>query len=98
MITDFTKEPLGSSSPYVLFKNAQNFDIAVNSITEAIWQDRFGRNRHTWYGLEQMATEAIAAFGYITMDSFQAGATLTLPNQVLRDTSTGEYYLSLIHI
>ena len=26
------------------------------------------------------------------MDSFQAGATLTLPNQTLRDTSTGEYY------
>lgn len=31
-------------------------------------------------------------YGYITMDSFQAGATLTLLNQVLRDTRNGEYY------
>lgn len=87
-----TMNPLGSTSPYDLFDNAQNFDTAINSITAAIWQDRLGRTRHTWYGLEQMAKAAIAAFGYITMDSFQDGATLTLPNQVLRDTSTGEYY------
>lgn len=87
-----TMNPLGSTSPYDLFDNAQNFDIAINSITTAIWQDRFGTSRHTWHGLESMAKAAIAAFAYITMDSFQAGATLTLPNQVLRDTSTGEYY------
>lgn len=87
-----TMNPLGSTSPYDLFDNAQNFDTAINSITAAIWQDRLGKGRHTWYGLEKMAKAAIAAFGYITMDSFQAGATLTLPNQVLRDTSTGEYY------
>lgn len=87
-----TMNPLGSTSPYDLFDNSQNFDTAINSITAAIWQDRFGKSRHTWYGLEEMAKAAIAAFGYITMDSFQAGATLTLPNQVLRDTSTGEYY------
>ncbi|MDU1059780.1 MAG: tail fiber domain-containing protein [Leclercia adecarboxylata] len=87
-----TMNPLGSTSPYDLFDNSQNFDTAINSITAAIWQDRLGRTRHTWYGLEQMAKAAIAAFGYITMDSFQDGATLTLPNQVLRDTSTGEYY------
>ncbi len=87
-----TLNPLGSASPYDLFDNAQNFDFAINDITNAIWKDRFGRNRQTWYGLEQLAKSAIAAFGYITLDSFQAGATLTLPNQALRDTSTGEYY------
>lgn len=87
-----TMNPLGSTSPYDLFDNAQNFDIAFNTITAAIWQDRLGKSRHTWHGLETMAKVAIAAFGYITMDSFQDGATLTLPNQVLRDTSTGEYY------
>ncbi|MGE2346604.1 hypothetical protein [Enterobacter asburiae] len=92
MTTYNTGNPLGSAAAKDLFDNAQNFDFAINDITQAIWQDRFGRGRHTWYGLEQMATEAIAAFGYITMDSFQAGATLTLPNQVLRDTATGEYY------
>jgi len=87
-----TMNPLGSTSPFDMFDNAQNFDIAINSITAAIWQDRFGQSRHTWHGLETMAKAAIAAFGYITLDSFQAGATLTLPNQVLRDTTTGEYY------
>lgn len=92
MTTYNTGNPLGSAAAKDLFDNAQNFDFAINDITQAIWQDRFGRNRHTWYGIEKLATEAIAAFGYITMDSFQAGATLTLPNQVLRDTSTGEYY------
>lgn len=92
MTTYNTGNPLGSAAAKDLFDNAQNFDFAINDITNAIWQDRFGRNRQTWYGLEQLAKAAIAAFGYITMDSFQAGATLTLPNQVLRDTSTGEYY------
>ncbi|HCL6722688.1 TPA: tail fiber domain-containing protein [Citrobacter freundii] len=87
-----TMNPLGSTSPYDLFDNAQNFDTAINSVTAAIWLDRFGVSRHTWHGLEAMAKAAIAAFGYITLDSFQTGATLTLPNQVLRDTSTGEYY------
>ncbi len=90
-----TMNPLGSTSPYDLFDNAQNFDIAINSITAAIWQDRFGKSRHTWYGLEAMAKAAIAAFGYITMDSFQVGATITLPNQVLRwklPDGDGDYY------
>ncbi len=98
-----TNKPLGSTDPKELFDNAQNFDYAMNSITAAIWLDRFGRSRHTWYGLEGMAIktisdindagkQAIRELGYITMDSFQAGATLTLPNQILRDTTTGEYY------
>lgn len=92
-----TLNPLGSTSPYDLFDNAQNFDFAINDITNAIWQDRFGRNRQTWYGLEQLAKAAIAAFGYITLKSFQAGAPLpnnelTLPNQALQDETDGEYY------
>lgn len=87
-----TNNPLGSVDPRDLYDNSQNFDNAINSITAAIWLDRFGHTRHTWHGLETMAKAAIAAFGYITIDSFQLGATLKLPNQVLRDTSTGEYY------
>lgn len=92
MTTYATNNPLGSVDPRDLYDNSQNFDNAINSITAAIWLDRFGHTRHTWHGLETMAKAAIAAFGYITIDSFQLGATLTLPNQVLRDTSTGEYY------
>lgn len=43
-------------------------------------------------GLENLYNLAISQVGYITMDSFEDGATLTLPNQVLRYKSTGEYY------
>lgn len=43
-------------------------------------------------GLENLYNQAISQVGYITMDSFEDGATLTLPNQVLRHKETGEYY------
>lgn len=36
--------------------------------------------------------KASGKIGYITMDSFEDGATLTLHNQVLRYKATGEYY------
>lgn len=87
-----THNPLGSTDPRDLFDNAQNLDTAINSITAALWQDRFGRKRKTWYGLQKDAQEAIATFGYITLDSFEGGATLKLPNQVLRWKNNGEYY------
>ncbi|MBK0350826.1 exo-alpha-sialidase [Leclercia adecarboxylata] len=87
-----TNNPLGSTDPSDLYDNAQNFDTAINSITTAIWLDRFGGTRQTWFGIEGLARAAIAAFGYIKMGTFQLGATLTLPNQILRDTTTGEDY------
>lgn len=43
-------------------------------------------------GLEHRYNQAISQVGYITTDSFEDGATLTLPNQVLRYEATGEYY------
>lgn len=87
-----TNKPLGSTDPKELFDNAQNFDYALNDITQAIWRDRFGRARNTWFSIESMAKSAIAAFGYIEMGTFQVGATLKLPNQILRDATTGESY------
>ncbi|QLZ59594.1 hypothetical protein HV079_10760 [Citrobacter freundii] len=92
MTTYFTKNPLGSSSPYDLFDNAQNFDTAVNSITAAIWQDRFGKNRLTWHGIESLATQSMLNYGYITAKSFEQGYTLLTPNTVLQLESDGEYY------
>lgn len=92
MTTYNTGNPLGSAAAKDLFDNAQNLDFAVNSITQIIWMDRFGRGRKTWYGIEKEAEHAMLAFGYVTIDSFEEGATLTLPNQVLRFESNGEYY------
>lgn len=62
---------------------------------EMEYTDRFGGEHYTIEGLRWLAQQAIAAFGYITLDSFQDGATLTLPNHVLRfklPDGDGEYY------
>ncbi|EJY0635088.1 phage tail protein [Salmonella enterica subsp. enterica serovar Schwarzengrund] len=46
----------------------------------------------TLNGLEHLYEQAISQAGYITLDSFEDGNNLTLPNQVLRFEATGEYY------
>ena len=56
------------------------------------YTDRFGNQHYTIEGMRWLAQQAIAAYGYITLDSFEDGNTLTLPNQVLRLEATGEYY------
>lgn len=96
MTTYFTKEPLGSTSPYVLFDNAQNFDYALNDITQAIWKDRFGRNRKTYWGWEQESAAQllnqqqrfntfIQSSGYKVIGEYTAGPlTITEYNQLIR--------------
>ncbi|WP_157962061.1 hypothetical protein [Rahnella sp. NRRL B-41462] len=53
MTTYNTGNPLGSSAAKDLYDNAQNLDYALNSITQAIWRDRLGRNRRSYWGMEQ---------------------------------------------
>lgn len=53
MTTYATNNPIGSMDPKDLFDNAKNLDFAVNDITKAIWKDRFGRDRKTYWGMEQ---------------------------------------------
>lgn len=91
MATTPTQLPIPSEKPQDLKFNAGKIDEFVTS-KGWTYTDRFGVKHYTIEGLKHIAEQAISAFGYITMDSFQAGATLTLPNQVLRDISTGEYY------
>ena len=62
----------------------------VLDVTDTI-RDQSVTNK-TLDGLENLYNQAISQVGYITMDSFEGGATLTLPNQVLRYEATGEYY------
>ena len=47
-----TRNPVPSADMRDVFDNAQNLDLALNNITSAIWTDRFGRSRMSWYGLE----------------------------------------------
>lgn len=91
MATIPTNNDIPSESPQDLAFNAGKIDEVVNSPNN-YYSDRFGVQRWTFRGISYTASQAIAQFGYIVIDSFQLGATLTLPNQVLRDTSTGEYY------
>lgn len=91
MPTTPTSNPIPSESPRDLKFNAGKVDEFVNSGND-YFTDRFGVKRLTIEGIGSIALDAVSEIGFVTLDSFQAGATLTLPNQVLRDTSTGEYY------
>ena len=91
MTTTPTNLPIPSEDPRDLKFNAGKFDEVVSSDAH-YYTDRFGVQRWTIAGFQYTALEAIRAYGYITMDSFEDGATLTLPNQVLRYESNGEYY------
>lgn len=91
MATTPTNKPIPSEDPRDLKFNAGKIDEVVNS-GEHYYTDRFGVRRWTIAGFQYTAEEAIRNYGYITMDSFEDGATLTLHNQVLRYEATGEYY------
>ncbi len=91
MATQPTQNAVPSESPRDLKFNAGKIDEFVTSLQNK-YIDRFGGQHFTIEGMRWLAQQAISAFGYITVDSFQVGATLTLPNQILRDTTSGEYY------
>lgn len=91
MATTPTNSPIPSEDPRDLKFNAGKIDEVVTSDAHH-YTDRFGVPRWTIAGFQYTAEEAIRNYGYITMDSFEDGATLTLPNQVLRYEATGEYY------
>ncbi|MEY0734388.1 SGNH/GDSL hydrolase family protein [Providencia stuartii] len=106
MIKYNTNNPIGSPSVKDIHDNSINFDNAVNDRSSEVWIDRFGQNRKSWYGIEKESEKALTEFrqeskaailaaGYVPIDSFQDGATLTIQNQVLRwkqPDGDGEYY------
>lgn len=91
MATTPTNKPIPSEDPRDLKFNAGKIDEVVSGDNH-YYTDRFGVRRWTIAGFQHTSEEAIRNYGYITMDSFEDGATLTLPNQVLRYEATGEYY------
>ena len=96
MTTYATNNPLGSMDPKDLFDNAQNMDFALNDVTKAIWQDRFGRSRKTFWGMEQSAIAQlllqeqrfdlfIESSGYKVIGDYSAGPlTVNEYNQLIR--------------
>lgn len=91
MATQPTQNPVPSESPRDLKFNAGKIDEFVTSLVNT-YIDRFGNEHYTIEGLRWLAQQAIAQYGWIPVGTFQAGATLTLPNQILKDTTDGEYY------
>lgn len=91
MATQPTNLPVPSESPRDLQFNAGKIDEFVTSLVNT-YIDRFGNEHYTIEGLCWIAQQAIAQYGWIPIGTFQAGATLTLPNQILKDTTDGEYY------
>lgn len=91
MATTPTNLPVPSESPRDLKFNAGKIDEFVTSPNHT-YTDRFGVQHWTISGIQFTAAEAIGQLGYITLDSFEEGAVLTLPNQALRYEATGEYY------
>lgn len=91
MATTPTNLPVPSESPRDLKYNAGKIDEFVTSLVNT-YVDRFGNEHYTIEGLRWLAQQAIAQYGWIPLGTFQDGATLTLPNQILKDTTDGEYY------
>ncbi|EOW6667903.1 hypothetical protein ACOZZR_003386 [Cronobacter sakazakii] len=91
MATQPTNNPVPSESPRDLKFNAGKIDEFVTSLVNT-YVDRFGNEHYTIEGLRWLAQQAIAQYGWIPVGTFQAGTTLTLPNQVLKDMTDGEYY------
>lgn len=91
MATTPTNKPIPSEDPRDLKFNTGKIDEVITG-NNHYYTDRFGVRRWTIAGFQYTAEEAIRKFGYITMDSFEDGATLTLPNQTLRYEANGEYY------
>lgn len=103
MATIPSQNPVPSELPQDLKFNAGKIDEEVTSTTLEFYIDRLGRNHQTNHGREVafqgkiadyniQASEALARFGYITLDSFEDGATLTNAVEVLRWKATGEYF------
>lgn len=91
MATTPTNLPVPSETPRDLKFNAGKIDEFVTSLVNT-YADRFGKEHYTIEGLRWLAQQAIAEFGWIPVGTFQDGATLTLPNQILKDETDGEYY------
>lgn len=91
MATNPTTNPIPSELPRDLKFNAGKIDEIVNSPEEA-YRDRFGSARLTWRGIENISRDSLLSYGFILVDSFETGATITTPNQALHYEANGEYF------
>lgn len=91
MATIPTQNPVPSEAAIDLKFNAGKIDEFVTSFILK-YTDRLGREHLTIEGIRDIVEKAIKEFGWVTIDSFEIGATLTNSSEVLRWESNGEYY------
>ncbi|QHJ80885.1 MAG: hypothetical protein [Bacteriophage sp.] len=91
MSTTPTNNPIPSESPKDLAFNAGKIDEFVNSPEDA-FSDRFGIARLTLTGIQAEADNVILSMGFIPVDSFEAGATISSRNQALHYLADNNYY------
>lgn len=91
MATTPTNSPVPSESPIDLKFNAGKIDEFVTSFAE--WYiDRFGNKHYTIEGLKKLVLEQIYALGWNPVGTFQGGAVVNNPGDIVQDTSTGAWY------
>ncbi|KGB01345.1 hypothetical protein DR73_544 [Enterobacteriaceae bacterium ATCC 29904] len=91
MATQPTNLPVPSESPRDLKFNAGKIDEFVTSVVNT-YVDRFGHEHYTIEGLRELALKAISSLGWSPAGSFQSGANLIVPNQIIKDENSGAYY------
>lgn len=91
MSTTPTSNAIPSESPKDLAFNAGKIDEFVNSPEDA-FSDRFGIARLTLTGIQAEADNVILALGFVPVDSFEAGATISSRNQALHYLADNNYY------
>lgn len=92
MTTHKTGNPLGSAAAKDIYDNAQNLDFFVNDRGNESHPDRFGVDRKTWYGMQQLFLRAMENMGWVPFGTFEADATLTDATQTLKYEADGNYY------
>jgi len=91
MATTPTSNQIPSESPQDLKFNAGKIDEFVTSLALQ-YIDRFGGTHYTIEGLKQLALQQIYNLGWNTVGTFQDGAMVTAPGDILQDESTGVWY------
>jgi hypothetical protein len=85
--------PLGSTEIKVLYNNAGNADLAVNS-DALTWQDRppFNRTRKTWRGIETDASNALLNTGFEFIGDYVTDGPLTITRFNQTFSRSGEFW------
>ncbi|OAT23930.1 O-antigen polymannose-binding protein [Buttiauxella gaviniae ATCC 51604] len=91
MTTTPTQLPVPSEKPQDLKFNAGKIDEFVTSLAQQ-YIDRFGGKHYTIEGLKQLVLQQIYNLGLNPVGTFQGGATVANPGDIVQDTTDDAWY------